>query len=264
MLLAIPVYVIGLCALSVAWWCIQRSMSATSYPSFATIFPVYATTQFAKYLPGNVGQYVGRHVLLRRWGFSHATLLVATLAEAGMLLMAATVIAATGLDRFFPGVWKPSSVQLLVVEAILLVAGVLFLRAVARRHRRFRNLLPLESPAWLIPVLPLHLFFFAIMALTTMLPAHAIGMGARDVWLLPSVTAASWIAGFLVIGAPGGLGVREATFLVLLRGTLPETDILVLAAAFRVATFAGDGAFFLLGLATRAVHKTPAEATGSP
>ena len=88
-----------------------------------------------------------------------------------------------------------------------------------------------------------------MMALALMVPAQALPLPS-SMWLaLPATAAASWMAGYLVVGAPAGIGVREFVFLVLLTGHLPEADILLLAAAFRVITFGGDCLLLLVGVA---------------
>ena len=73
----------------------------------------------------------------------------------------------------------------------------------------------------------------------------------------------SWLAGYVTLGAPGGIGVREAALLLLLGGALGEAETLVLAIGLRVATTFGD--VFLFGLsvavqnrwAQRADHDVP-------
>ena len=247
-LIATFVYLAGLCAMGIAWWCVQSAYLQVR-PPVRAFFAVYATTQFAKYLPGNIGHFVGRHVLLRRYRVEHAALLMGTLTEAGFLVLAALVWAAPELRVLLPrmaiGI---ASWQLLAIEAAALFVVVFAVQACRRRSARLATLVPLHAPQRLFAVLPLHLFLFATMAATLMIPALALPVSASALWLLPAAAATSWIAGFLVIGAPAGIGVREAVFVAVLHGRLPEADILLLAAAFRIATFGGDVLFLLLGL----------------
>jgi uncharacterized membrane protein YbhN (UPF0104 family) len=53
--------------------------------------------------------------------------------------------------------------------------------------------------------------------------------------------------GFIVIGAPGGLGVREAAFVALVGGALGEREALLLIGLFRIVTFLGDTLLFAAG-----------------
>ena len=75
--------------MSVAWvriirWCGQDD--ALLLPGLA----IYGRTQIAKYLPGNVFHFVGRHLAGRRLGFDHLPMVWAALTEAaGMVSVAA-------------------------------------------------------------------------------------------------------------------------------------------------------------------------------
>lgn len=261
---AVPLYAAGLCFAGLAWCCLQTAFLPVR-PSLRTLFGTYATTQFAKYLPGNVGHYIGRHVLLRRLGMNHWALLMASLGEAGFLVLASLVWAASAMKVLFP--WLHVSLvawQVLAVECVCLALAFVCLQWLRARHSRVHAWVPLHKPAWLLPVLPLQLMLFAIMALALMAPAHVLLNNADDIWLLPATAAASWMAGFLVLGAPAGLGVREMVFLTLLHGHMPEPDILVLAAAFRLITFGGDLVVLLVGLLLRSrPTASPRELTGA-
>lgn len=246
-LLAAPVYMIGLIAAGVAWWSAQSAYMSVR-PPLRPLFAVYAVTQFAKYLPGNVGHYVGRHVLLRRYDMPHAALVMGTLTEAGFMVLAALVWAASNLHVLLPeAAVSLASWEMLLAETLALGALITVLQMCRRRSYHLNSLIPLKSPGRLLPVLPLHLALFAMMAAALMVPARALPVSDSVMLLLPGAAAASWVAGFLVIGAPAGIGVREAIFIALLRGQMAESDILLLAAGFRIATFGGDILFLLLG-----------------
>ena len=58
--------------------------------------------------------------------------------------------------------------------------------------------------------------------------------------------ALAWAIGFVVPGAPGGLGVREAMLLTFLSGAVEDKSVLIAAILFRVATTLGDALFFLI------------------
>jgi uncharacterized membrane protein YbhN (UPF0104 family) len=87
--------------------------------------------------------------------------------------------------------------------------------------------------------------------------AHALGFTIDSFAMLLAAGAASWVAGFVVIGAPGGLGVREAAFVALAGGALGESEALLLIGLFRIATFLGDTLLFAAGaLALRGANAT--------
>jgi len=243
-----PIYFVGLCAMTLAWWCTQAAFMP-SRPPVRPLFAVFAATQFAKYLPGNIGHFVGRHVMLRRYGMGHAALLGGTLADAAFQLCAALVWVAGNVTVLVPALRidiTPWEVLLLEATGLLLLIGLL--RRLRAGGSKLSERLSLHQPAWLLASLPMHLVLFGFMAVALMLSAHVLPIDAKGIWLLPGAAATSWVAGFLVIGAPAGLGVREAVFIALLHGHLPEADILLLAAAFRITTFSGDILLLLFGL----------------
>jgi uncharacterized membrane protein YbhN (UPF0104 family) len=50
----------------------------------------------------------------------------------------------------------------------------------------------------------------------------------------------AWVAGYVVVFAPGGLGVREAVFVWLLSGSVGQSAALSVAVASRVVTLLAD------------------------
>jgi uncharacterized protein (TIRG00374 family) len=49
-----------------------------------------------------------------------------------------------------------------------------------------------------------------------------------------AINAFAWMAGFLAVGAPGGIGIREGTSAVLLAAILPTEDAILVTVAWRL------------------------------
>ena len=64
----------------------------------------------------------------------------------------------------------------------------------------------------------------------------------------------AWIAGYLVPGAPGGLGVREAVMLLLFAPMVGPGVAVGISISMRVANMLGDGLAFLCGMAHRKLY----------
>jgi hypothetical protein len=221
----------------------------------------YAVAQYGKYLPGNVAHYALRHAWSRRYGLSHAGLGLASILEAALLLIAAlglTLLADArqlrGLSMLDPRV----AIGLLVA----LIAALGIALHVARRRPLLER--------WHVPALPptgvlasclvCCVVFFVVGAGLLDALAHMLGFDVDSFAMLLAASAASWAAGFVVVGAPGGLGVREAVFVALAGGALGETHALLLIGLFRIVTFAGDTLLFAAGaLALRGVGPSPAD-----
>lgn len=214
---------------------------------------LYGRAQIAKYLPGNVFHFIGRQVLGGRLGHSHATLALATLAEALLLLLVAGGLALPLARSPVERILAPGPGWLLITAAGALGA-VAYL--IARRLRDSgvwsRFSMRASASTWAPRLLRaglLHVAFFTLAGLLLWAGAAAI-QAAGERTLRPttalSIFALAWSAGFVVPGAPAGLGVREAALMLALAPYLERDGAMVLALALRVITTLGDLLFFAL------------------
>jgi uncharacterized protein (TIRG00374 family) len=97
----------------------------------------------------------------------------------------------------------------------------------------------LTEPRRLLLLTVIHLPAWVLMSLSTSVTASAFGADIGIVHML-FITSASWLAGFVVVGVPGGIGVRESVFTAL-AGTAINPGVAVsLALASRVVFIAVD------------------------
>jgi glycosyltransferase 2 family protein len=239
-------YSLAMCLPGLAWWRLAAALS-TRIP-VRPIIATYAVTQYGKYLPGNVAHYALRHAWSRRFGLSHATLALASILEAALLLLAALALTLLGDTRRLR-ILSLLDPRLAIALLVAMLAALGIALYVARR-RTF-------AERWHVPALPTApvllfclacyaAFFVACASLVEAL-ALALGFDIGSFAMLLAASAASWAAGFVVIGAPGGLGVREAAFVALAGGALGESRALLLIALFRIVTFLGDTLFLAAG-----------------
>ncbi len=244
--LAVLAYALATVILAFAWWRLLATLSPHVPPAWSTM-ATWAVSQYGKYLPGNVAHFALRHAWSRREAIPHATLGLAAMLEAALLLLTALAFAVLGDTG--GRTWLPTLDPRLVLCTVL--AGVGFLWLAPRWFAYHRSGLRVELPAvplhLLITVLACHGAFFAIgglvlFGLSTMLGAHAATLS-----MMLTAGAASWAAGFVVLGAPAGLGVREAVFVALCGVALGEDHALLLIALYRVVTFGADTLLFAVG-----------------
>jgi len=205
--------------------------------------------QIAKYLPGNVGHFVSRHLYLAPHGVSHGNLLKAvgleTSASLGSALLFATLAALPGLDTLAEA-FKPAIAPyayLIAGVVILTAAGLGTWIALPLARRLFG---PFTLREIMIPI-GLWLVFFAF--LSAMFAAcFTMVNGQPAPQLLPALFIAAWTLGFIVPGAPGGLGVREATLIILFAPFAPAGDIMISAILLRLMALGGEILSFFAGL----------------
>ena len=226
----------------------------------------HATSQIAKYLPGNVWHMVGRHVGLADatgvqghgnggadgqgrgpggGGITHRALGAALLVEVMLLLAGAALISAVGG-------WAMGG-QALAVAGVLVPGQVLALVALASAGA-------LLAGAWVVAGqscagrtgiilsgLALTTLFFAGQGMV-LYALFLLTTGEAGAMLL-AAAAIAWTVGFLMPGAPAGLGPREAVLLTLAGPMLGEAPALVAIVLFRVVTTLGDVVLYLIGAA---------------
>lgn len=224
---------------------------------------VFFISQLGKYLPGNVGQFLGRGVLAKSTGIP--------------------VGVAVG-TAVFEGIWN----LIISLSLALLSTWVLWdLNTVQAASPGFT-----AQAAWLLP-LALVLPWLGIKVVNSVLPKLSMKIGGGQLLRLPrlrtsllvsllilvnfmilgyvltlqaevffarpdvdwfSITllfSSAWVVGYVVPGAPGGLGVREAMMVVLLAPLTGEAVATGLAVSMRLTTLLGDGLTVLVGVLGR-------------
>lgn len=230
-----------------AWSLLLRSLGAGTPAS--EVLAIWGQAQAGKYLPGNVGQYLGRAALARRHGIPlHRTALTFVFETTCLIVSAAACALLAGAEA----PWK-----LVLLGAGAVAAPYLLIHVLERwfpdalRRRLGVERLPHPPVATLGGCLALYAVSFACWGLSFEVLARGLfGAGSDLSWarVVPAF-ALSWVAGFLTPGAPAGLGVREA---LLVGGTAPlygPGTALSAALALRLVTVLGDGLAFLAGLA---------------
>jgi hypothetical protein len=252
------IYALSLFLLAFAWVLLIPRDGAV--PTARVLIRVYGVTSIAKYLPGNVFHFAGRQIVGGRLGLSQAAMARATAVESllsvAMALGVAVLIAVVGSRADALLASRRGFVVLLIIA---LVAVSLLL---ASRRLSVGGGVPALDPQVVLFASSCAAAFFAISA--------GIAVGA-DALLQPmagpsaAIGAAyllAWTIGYVVPGAPGGVGVREATLLVLLASTIAAPNILALALATRFITTLGDALFAALCwlLPTRPISQSLEEA----
>jgi glycosyltransferase 2 family protein len=199
----------------------------------------YATSQPAKYVPGNVFQYVSRHGWMIRAGVANTPLLKAMVWDIFLLLLAASLIAILGFLIFpIPVVFLSEALlrNLALAAAVVFVAGAVILAMSPNLQRWFGESRPRVTT--IFAVVPLLMLFFVVQAVIfTGLGSIVTG---EVVPQLATVAVLAWLVGVVPMGTPGGLGTREAMILLCAGPLIGQSDALLLAGLFRLVTIIGD------------------------
>lgn len=243
--IATLIYSLGALFLAIAWWFLLRTFARAPI-SLLSASHGHLLAQLAKYLPGNLFHFAARHVHAHRNGLDHIELASAAFAESLLLVIMATLLSVSLPTEALPAeiqwlaTWRwPIVIGLLCTLSI----GVYILRSRAQATDRD----PFQTSAIgnVLGAFACYLVFFlmAAAAFRSLLEIEDLSY-----FLLLSTVAISWLGGFLVFGAPGGLGVREALLVTFLGPVVGEAHAIYAALVFRGATILGDVVVFLVGV----------------
>lgn len=247
------------------WHVLLRRLS---YPrALGQVAAAFCITQIAKYLPGNVGHHVGRVAIARsQMDIPAGVSLQSILQESALACLAALLVSAgsimalpTGsfsvLQRnLIPG-WQLNLVDGLYLTIALGLSALALVNACRRRWGRDRSRwlswLLGAAPSWRAAgqALPAYVAIYVVNGFALWIIAGALmHVDGRDFLILAGAYSLSWAVGFLLPGAPGGLGVREAALALLLTGTYTPDVIFTLSIMSRVSSVAADVLIFGFGL----------------
>lgn len=257
--LALAIYISTYALVSFAW---GRSLKALGHPlRYHTTLRIMLLSQFAKYLPGNVGHHVGRILLAKREGLPTETVLGGMLLDTLIVLAAACACSLPTLHLLIQVASQQSATHAhatasLIAVGFAFVVGVFLLfpsirRALVHQLRHITHLirrekLPLLGMAWVTHCAS---FLAGGTALHMLCIAFTPGIHAQHWIEVTGIYASAWLLGFLMPGAPAGLGVREVVLLLGLSPLIGTEPATAAAATLRLVTTLGDGLAFTLGLA---------------
>ena len=245
---------------------------------FRTLNTILLATQAGKYLPGNIGQHIGRIGLSLSQGIP-APLLVASMAYEVVLLLLADVLTAIasgamskpGLQFLLQG--RAGSMAIAISVAVIGIAAIPLLARLlpmlvewimSKGNAAAGRLRPLRMKTILIVV---GIDAFAMLCVGASISVLALGLLPGipvDFALLTAAFTIAWAVGFVTPGAPAGIGVREALLLLMLGPSLGAANASLLILALRIATTLGDMLCFAIGFAQVALMRRKNTRTPGP
>jgi glycosyltransferase 2 family protein len=264
--LALLLYAAELAISATNWFLLLRVAGVV--PQFGDAVYIFLTSQFGKYLPGNVAQHLGRIALAKTYGYEIPRVLFSMVVETTLVIEGAvlfTILTFWLTIEPFPGLeWLGGGLALAGLTA---VTTVIALVATASWKKKYGVVAALLGSKVLVVagVVCLNVAGLFMLGLATrVLAGQIFGVSGRDVFFFGAVTALSWLAGFLAPGAPAGLGVREAVMVALLDPAIGARGALGAALTFRAVSVITDGlSFCLAGLLRASGWQSSPRADGS-
>jgi uncharacterized membrane protein YbhN (UPF0104 family) len=202
---------------------------------------VWMVSSLSRYLPGGFWPYASRVAMAREVGVKTGVAALSLVLETILLGVSALAV---GLPALAMAIGAPVS-PFVAAVGIVLGLGVLHPQALAtgrylpgRLGRMMAEIrpVPYREVLWLFAY---YLAFWVLFGVAFMLFAQSL---AIDLPLLQATSsfALAFLAGFVALFAPGGIGVREAAIYLLLAPQVGATAALTLSVASRLWIMVGE------------------------
>lgn len=214
---------------------VQYSLAAEGWnPGWRQSLNLYASSALSKYIPGAIWQFVSRIGQYKLHGLGNKAVARALLLENIWLISSAMAVGSTFfcLARFdvVSGFLKiPNQSSLALVFALLILAlwlaGLYLLRFIFGKHSPQKT------------VSPLLIFGIGLLIWTLIAGSFFMlfeGFSIDKFPLFVGGYSISWVAGYVAVFAPGGIGVREAVLAFVFAGIASLEQISVNAVMNRI------------------------------
>lgn len=237
-MLSIFVYIL----FSISWVAQLKS----NYPSFNFILSFYiiSLSQIGKYLPGNIGHFAGRFYLSKR--FLSKQDIIYTISVENILFICISFLLGS-IYILYIDITKYITLFELLFSFLLLFSLIVFSFLAIKYIRKKITIINLNY-ATMIKVF----FIFIIMSLLGGLSIYILTLFIAEdsnISYLQCLSgfSLSFLIGFIIPGAPGGIGIREYSFVLLFSPFLGEIYALKIILTFRIITVLSDILLFLIG-----------------
>ena len=204
--------------------------------TFSQSFNIIGKSQIVKYLPGNFAHMVGRYFLskelMRKKIFINSLLL-----ESVLLILAASIVGIYLIFQrfyFIPVIWYFSAVSVFIVFFICLYSLV-------RKYIGLPNV-PIKVVLLILTLFIISLFVHGVgLYLSSLVLGDNHGISYVDLTVFFSF---AFVAGYILPGASGGIGVRESIFVSLFEPGLTQAFALEIIIFYRCVSVVVDIVFF--------------------
>jgi hypothetical protein len=209
-----------------------------------------------KYVPGKVFMFAGRLSLCTRIGIRQSVCFWAFALEHFFMLFATLpFLVPVFLQGKMPTTIFIYSICSMVLIATLLIGkpGLFFTfinKLLMGMHREPLNAVP--SSTSMLLLLGTYLLAWTLYGISGVILSNVLEIQSTLSEIeIASIFVISWLVGFLSILTPGGIGVREATLVLLLQPNTPATQAIALSllarATWTIVEIAGAGFGFWIG-----------------
>lgn len=249
---------------SLAWAKLIRSTGEKFSIKDAVL--VFSLSQFAKYIPGNVAQHIGKATLAKSYKLKLPNIITSMVMEIVLLVLSGSLLSAIFLpfisEHYFMEVTGLPPIWYFVIILICVIVSPFILfwfinnkrpEFLKRRIGADKILVPRIGVTSLC-FLYYTVGFISMGAMTGIIAKVFFNVDGNFYIVLTGIYIISWIAGFLMPGAPAGMGIREIILVTVLSVVFTPGVAVGLTVFLRFISIIGDVIIFIVALAVKAIQ----------
>jgi glycosyltransferase 2 family protein len=193
----------------------------------------YGRSQLAKYIPGNIFQFVGRQALGMSAGLEASSLAKSMVIELVLLSFAGICFGCLILPSLMPsfGICNALLLMLVMVSCVSYLINLNFGKIILLSFLYQLFFLVISGSVFLILLLD---------------QSSLANIDLTFYMIVLSIYVIAWLIGLYTPGAPAGMGVREVALIFMLGVLFSENEILNAVVLVRLVNITGDFLFFLV------------------
>ena len=240
--------------LSGSAWAAWLSFFASKRCSRKEALRVYAKANLGKYMPGNVMHYVERNLFAGKLAMSQKKVAASSICEVATLVFTAFLM---GIVFACPAIKNVVARQAVLKKGLMfgcVVVGILILAVmvfVSFNRNKYGQERPFvwekceKCKPFVQTMLRCMLLYVAVLTglgiIFVLLYCYQGGqLSLGQAFSMIASYTAAWAVGFVVPGAPGGIGVRELALITLLENSIGTDVVVTLGVWHRLITVIGD------------------------
>lgn len=229
-------------------------LTGKKLPAIDIIY-IYLKSNIAKYLPGNVLQYVSRNVLGDKLHIGHKNILMATVMEVTTLFIETIVFSAAiswkSTCNVFEKLLNSYKVDQYILPGIVVVVAIAGMAVIYFVKKGWFHSIKKYVTVRSVGIIVRAFIIYGVIRLISAFILYYIFKVILGIDFsysaVASADALSWLAGYVVPGAPGGIGIREVVLMWLLEAKCQKENIILVAVLLRLCAITGDFLTFLTG-----------------
>lgn len=221
--------------------------------SYIEVADIYCKSNIYKYLPGNIMQFIGRNEIAVKNELAHSEVALATVLEIAAIALSSLLVALVFAWKYAVE-WLAYFIKIdvrtvfICVLAIITIGEIVFIavwKKISNYLKKFITLKNVLRMIWIIiyggviRIINGLIYYYALSMLGIHMEMHyyLIGIGLYSL---------AFLLGYVTIGAPGGIGIRESVMLYFFTAFMEESEVLTGALIFRIISIIGDFIAFVV------------------